>query len=340
MQNSNYAAWDIPISSFSENDPMPVKIKYLLRFAVLAPSGHNSQPWRCQLSGNVLNLNYSPERALAESDSEGRMLFVALGCFLENLLIAANYFGVKAELSHNENSPEDNLISITFTPATADHKEEPLMLSIVKRVSNRYKYRNQTIPEPVIQSLSNLSSNACQIQIVIEKNKRESLAKIMENAQIEAMKSQTFRNELSNYLKSNFTKDSFGMPGFTLDMPTPFSIIASKLVKKINLSRLTAKKDLGLLLKHTPALGIISIDENNKSAWLEAGRTFERMWLSATQQGLACSVWAAAAQLKDYTEQVRKLLNITSYPIVLFRIGYPKKNPRHSPRFSVEQILI
>jgi nitroreductase len=339
MANINYAAWNIAINSFPQNGSMDEKIKFLLNFGILAPSGHNSQPWKCGVSGNVLKINYARERSLAESDPEGRMLFIGLGCFVENILIAADYFGMKSVLSHEKNGSDSYALSMTFTQAIPFHTEKYLLNAIVKRVSNRYKYQDRSIPVPIIENLNKLSSNTSQVQIVMEKSEKDALAQIMEKAQIEAMDSQAFRNELSYYLKSSFTKDPFGMPGFTLDMPAAFSIIAPKLVKKVNLSKLTAKKDLNLLLKHTPALGVISVTENNKINWLETGRIFEKLWLLATQQDLACSVWAAAVQLRDYSEQIRKLLKITTYPAVLFRIGYPKKTPGHSPRFPLKDIL-
>ena|SRR6056297_454819 len=40
-------------AAFPEHDPLAEQLAFLVRYAVLAPSGHNTQPWRFELRGGV-----------------------------------------------------------------------------------------------------------------------------------------------------------------------------------------------------------------------------------------------------------------------------------------------
>jgi len=42
---ANYAAWGIDVNSFPQDGGIEDQLRFLIGFAILAPSGHNSQPW-------------------------------------------------------------------------------------------------------------------------------------------------------------------------------------------------------------------------------------------------------------------------------------------------------
>lgn len=67
--------------------------KILISFAVCAPSGHNSQPWKYQISENQIIIEPDFSKHLPVVDSNDRELFISLGCALENMQIAARHYG-------------------------------------------------------------------------------------------------------------------------------------------------------------------------------------------------------------------------------------------------------
>jgi len=148
-----------------------------------------------------------------------------------------------------------------------------------------------------------------------------------------------FREELSHYIKSNFTKHKTGMPGFTLGIPAPISLFAHKLIKKINLSRKTKNKDETLLKKHTPTFVIISAKDDSDLSHIKSGQLFEHIWLMAEKEGLSCAPLAGPVQVSDYYKHIQKVLGISYRPEIFFRLGYAVKNTRHSPRLSVKEVV-
>lgn len=66
----------------------------LLRYATLAPSSHNSQPWHFVLNDNTIALCADRMRALAVIDPYDRELIISCGAALLNLRVALSRAGL------------------------------------------------------------------------------------------------------------------------------------------------------------------------------------------------------------------------------------------------------
>ncbi len=341
--NPNYRAWDVPFDAFPLGETEMDKLKFLLRFAILAPSGHNTQPWNFSITRNEISLLVNRERSLEGSDPHRRQLLIAFGCMIENLFISANHYGYEANINYFPNSQNHDLIAkISIVESSGNHKNNnnDLFFAISARHTNRGKYLDRSLPENFLQRIERYEEKDLKISIVTDNAQKHIIADIINEAQIETMDSSEFREELSQYIKSSFTRETTGMPGFVLEIPAPISLFASRLIKKINLSRKSRKKDDALLKQYTPAAFIIiSSRDNDRGSWLAAGRLFEKLWLTATAEGLNCSPMAAAIQSPIYNKRLRESLGIDFEPQVFFRIGYGRRQFHHSPRFSVEELL-
>lgn len=62
-------------------------------YASKAPSGHNTQPWKFHITDSTITVLPNLDVALPVVDRNNRELFISLGCAIENLCIAASYFG-------------------------------------------------------------------------------------------------------------------------------------------------------------------------------------------------------------------------------------------------------
>ena len=75
------------------------QLRSLVRYAVLAPSTRNSQPWRFTIERNTVRVWADPGRRLQVADPDGRELHLSLGCALENLLVAGALLGYRHEVA-------------------------------------------------------------------------------------------------------------------------------------------------------------------------------------------------------------------------------------------------
>lgn len=336
--NLNYKAWDLNIDNlFSlsrEND----KLRHLIKFAVLAPSSHNSQPWYFRVKDNLIEVFIDNRRILPESDKDNRQAFISIGCAIENILIASNYYGY----SHLVNFIDygNHVANIVLKrDKLIGTKESHLIFSIPKRVTNRSKYLNKMPPQSVLNEIKSLETEDLNIHIVTDMYTKNLLADAVLKASIEAMDSKDFRVELSNYIKSNITKDKIGMPGFGLGIPFPVSMIAPFLVKYLNLNKLSHKKDKDLLENNTPVFIIVATESDDLKSWVKTGQIYQKIALRGVQKGLSTSMWAAPIQIGNYYKNFQNILQTEFRPQAFFRLGYATRNIKHSPRICSEEVI-
>ena len=75
--------------AFEKGASMSVQMRELVRYATLAPNGHNTQPWKFVIKENAIEIHPDLTRYLPAVDPNERELWISLGCALENLIVSA-----------------------------------------------------------------------------------------------------------------------------------------------------------------------------------------------------------------------------------------------------------
>ena len=92
--------WDISAGDYPGGAPLEAQLRFLLRYAILAPSVKNTQPWSFAVNGRTVRIYADRARPLAVTDPDCRELYISVGCALENLLVAAEHFGMAHEIRY------------------------------------------------------------------------------------------------------------------------------------------------------------------------------------------------------------------------------------------------
>lgn len=90
-------SWAVPEKEFQMKVRWSDRLQFLSRYAILAPSSHNTQPWKFRVVDGQIEVFMDEERWLRVADDDQRELPLSIGCALENLLIAAEHFGLGHE---------------------------------------------------------------------------------------------------------------------------------------------------------------------------------------------------------------------------------------------------
>ena len=111
QQYSTLETWNVKETDFPKHGSLSEKSHFLLRYAILAPSGHNTQPWLFKIVGNnnIIEVYADRSRALPLVDPDDRELIISCGAALYHLRLAANHFGIADEvqlLPDNSNNPD------------------------------------------------------------------------------------------------------------------------------------------------------------------------------------------------------------------------------------------
>lgn len=316
------------------------KILFLLNFAIFAPSTHNTQPWLFKIEDNKCSILFDKKLSLKEADPDNRYLTISLACALENLIIAAKYFGIYeshtiaidfeagkfAEVRFNENGNKN--LSLEY-----------LVDAILVRRNARGFFESEELSDrqDVVELLSSEGYlNNTKVNFITEKSLVKNIATATSDGLIKTYKNKNFRLEMSEWMHNNLTSKKDGMPGYSLRMPFVASFILPTLVRFFDIGKLLGKLNK-VSIDSAPAVGILSSNQNSPSVWAEMGRVFERLNLEFVSRGFYSSVFVAS--LEGETLNAEKL-NLDSKPQFLFAIGKPKYISKLAPRYGVEEKLI
>lgn len=339
----NYEPWNISHEMFDALTTEEQKLRFLVRYAVLAPSSHNSQPWSFTVSDSTIDLVPDFTRALEMSDNDHRQLHISMGASLENILIAAKYFGYMAQVTYFPGSTagtEEVKILFTENPASILQNDTHLIEAILRHHTNRGEY-SKDMPDPAfLQQIQRMSTPAIHVNVITDPAKKQALADVTIRAGIQAMDDPEFRRELSMYRKNNTTKSPLGMPAFGMGIPTLISFATPFLSQFFNINKLRKKADRILLTEHTPALLVISTAHDTPEYWVKTGQLYEQIALEATDRGMHTNPMVAAIQIGEYYVELQKILGIKDMrPQFFFRLGYAKNEERHSPRLHADHVI-
>jgi nitroreductase len=329
----NYSAWDINATAFSSSWPPLRILEFFARYAVLAPSGHNTQPWLFLKDNKSLILKVNPERELPFSGGLAAEPYVSLGACLETMRLAAAGFGYALNIDYLLERKDMARVSLgNQIPA-----DPSLLAAITSRSSNRSLYTDRVPDAQTMATVTTHDLTHVSYQLVSDRADIEYLAEKTLEATAEIMTEQEFRKELSKWVRNNITRQHDGMPGFAQGMPTPPSLLAKHVVRRFDISKTQAKLDAKRVL-HSPVLAIICAKDDNPASYLEVGRLFASIGVRAVQAGVASSGIGAAAISPTTKQMLVKHFNLPSPPTALMRLGYATKAARHTPRWSVEQV--
>ncbi len=340
MEKENYKPWDIDFAKYEECRTWKEKLHFLINFAVLAPSSHNSQPWIFEIRDQSIFIYQNSLRKLKVGDPDNRLLLMNLGCAIENIRVAADYYGLSYDVSYLPDAIHENLVAIIRFDETAIRKNSShLIFSIVKRSVNRSNYHREPLSIEFREALSQLDNPKMNINVVDGHTDKEGIADIIVSSNIELMDNSKFRRELSPYVKNNITKSKIGIPAFGMGIPLLPSFIVPNLVKFFNMDRLNKSSTLKILTDGTPAYILLSSMTDTKVDWIKVGECYERIALIAEQFNLKTAVWAAPILSPNYREKLNFFIKPGFHSQFIFRVGRAITSQPHSPRLSVSDVL-
>lgn len=334
----NYRAWEIDFQNFYNQKTDSDRLRFLLRFAVLAPSSHNSQPWHFYIQDNTVTLSAHTQRSLPVCDARKRLLYIALGCALENLLIAADYYGLGTTVAYRSDTKRDEAALVTFKQSTSSRSAENLnhlARYISARQTNRNPYSEQVPPESLLQKIAAYADKETTITLVGNGRQKQLITDLMIASRIAVFKDKNFRKEMAHYKRTNLTRSPIGMPGFTMGFGMLFSLLAPFMIKHVNVMRFIVKQEKALLNNYTPIVGIISTKEDERRQWVKTGQLLERVALTALRENAQTAISAVPLSV----EPLQEILGIRSRPQIFFRIGYTTLSPGHAPRLQAEDVI-
>jgi nitroreductase len=320
--------------------------------AGLAPSIHNTQPWRWRVAPPVLELRAVRDRQLAVTDPFGRLLTLSCGAALHHARVALAAQGVRSTVERLPDPADPDLLArITVVDqGGASAATTRALAAIRERHTDRRPVSSTPVNPSALAALAQAAEAEGAHLHVLPPDGVIELASAATEAQRVENRDPDFVEELAYWVGGtntpSVTSASAAGGGETLGLPA--DVIPSAQPRST-----VPGRDFGhggtLPIGESPARGghdraasyaVLYTDEDQPEAWLRAGEALSAVWLAATERGLSVLPLSAAVEVDATRATLRRLLSYLGEPMLVLRVGIPEPGPvPHTARLNPDQII-
>lgn len=306
--------------------------------ALLAPSVHNTQPWRFVLDADALEIHADRSRQLEVSDPFGRQLMISCGCALFNARVALAAQGYDAIVHRIPDPARKDLIATITLPSeqTEWNPIASLEQHIARRHSNRRRFQETSVSPSVLYDLTSAAGQEhAELFRVREEAHRRSLSTLSQQAEALEAADSRYQQELWEWTTVDAKRED-GVPAMAV--PYASSETAGDLPIRDYDTRAIGWLPAESRSGSDECLLMLTTDGDDELSWLRAGEALQRVWLEATKANYVISLFTQVIEVPNLRNQLRAALTPRRHPQLVLRIGRAAATPA-SGRRSLDDVL-
>ncbi len=342
MAGHGTEAWEIRASDFPADGSTADKFRFLLGYAILAPSGHNTQPWLFRLKKDAVELYADRTRALAVSDPDDRELLIACGAALLQLRVAMRRFGWRGDVVLHPEPDDPDLIARVRpgTSAAPSADETALFDAITRRRTNRRRFEMRDVPQSLLAQLASAaSSESAWLSFVQDPHQKHAVAELIAAGDREQGGDRAFRREMAAWAHPGRARSRDGLPGFTYGVGDVPHFVGPTVLRTFEAGAAGEPATGEALAEGSPALAVLGTGSDAPQNWVVAGQALGRVLLRARVDDVHASYLNQPVEVADLRVKLRTLLGLSGFPQLVLRFGYgPEVAP--TPRRALEDVIL
>jgi hypothetical protein len=235
-------------------------------FAGLAPSIHNTQPWRWRLVGPVLELRAERERQLGVTDPAGHLLLISCGAALHHAAVALAAEGWRTEIRRIPDRGDVDLLATLTVTGRAPASSEAMRAVQVLRIRHTDRRPLSDVP-PAPAALDAIASAAAGAGASLHRLRPDEvieLAVVADRAQEIELADPEWQDELA-YWAGGARPEGAGVPDGAIPTEPVASTVPSRNFGRPGALPVSAGHD------GAAVYGVLFGQDNTPGGWLRAG---------------------------------------------------------------------
>jgi hypothetical protein len=316
--------------------PTQEQLRHVVQAAGLAPSVHNTQPWRFVSGPGLLELHADPARQLRVLDPDGRQLHLSCGAALFHARVAARALGLATQV-HLLPDPghPTHLADLVLSPgAPATDADIRLATAILQRHTYRGAFEHRAVPAAVLDVLRDAAqAEGARLPEIASEDQLIELEVLLSNADLMEERDPRYREELSAWVHAG-TPQPDGIPVDALDQ-APGSSLRQRSFGRGR----SAALDGSAPAPDHPAVVALTTDDDEPVSWLRAGQALAAVLLHAADLGVQAQPLGQVTDIVAYRLGVRQALGLAGMPQLVLRMGFASRTVA-TPRRPVDDVLV
>jgi len=309
-------------------------LRHAATAAIRAPSLHNSQPWRFRLHGGAIEVLADPDRQLTIADTGGWAVRIACGAATLNARLALADAGRPAHVTlRPPGSGPDVVARLSRSPdRPPTYLESDLHAAVGRRFSNRRPFWPQPVPADIRARLvAAAQAESAWLDLLVGMTALSGFAQIAQSADRVLRRDPRYHSELITWMHADTALD--GVPA-TAGAPAaePQDLLPQRPYGD-------RRRAPGRDFEPEPLVAILGVAGDTPTDQIVAGQALQRILLTATDAGLACSMMSQPIEVPAAREQLRRSLGRAGAPQMALRLGYGDPG-RPTPRRDVTDVLM
>jgi hypothetical protein len=312
----------------------PEQVRHVVQAAGLAPSVHNTQPWRFVAGPERLELHAEDDRQLAVLDPDGRQLHLSCGAALLHARVSARALGLDVAVRLLPDPTRPHLLAeVVLTegePAAADDVQ--LALAMLRRHTHRGPFDDRRVPEAFVEQLrAAAEAEGALLEAVVGEDQLVELEVLLAAADAHELRDPEYRAEALRWVQAGRTHPD----GLPMEVATTF---AGSSLRQRDFT-LTRQEDAGAApVAEHPTVVVLATEDDSALAWLKAGQALAAVLLRAAEQGVQAQPLGQVTDVVAYRLGLRAALGMVGLPQLVLRMGFAASTPV-TPRRTVEDVL-
>ncbi len=306
-----------------------------VQLATLAPSVHNTQPWRFVRRGAVLELWADRNRQLRVLDPSGRLLVQSCGAALHHLRVALRAAGMQEAVSLlPDRTQPDLLASVTVIGGPAAGPDEVAdAVAELQRTTVRGRFLEGPLPAGLMEQLRRDVEDQGAVLRPVRGDELVDVQVLVARAEHFLESDQSYLDELACWVHPEAAAD--GIPLAAIDLSTDRGeLVAGRAFVPPPRPKTASEPPVA---EH-PTLVVLVTPDDTPLDWLLAGQALSRLLLTCTEQHVAAQPIGQVTDLPSTRTALAGVLGLQGKPQMLLRLGRAAA-PHQTGRRSLADVL-
>lgn len=314
------------------------EMRDLLRYATLAASSHNTQPWRFRVGAGQIAILPDLPRRTPIVDPDDHHLFASLGCASENLALASGARGRPGTITFDP----ANGGAVVFLHGPGPVENSVLFDAIPKRQSTRAEYDGRPVSAADLKTLAAAAAMpGVDLVLITDRPRMDRVRDLVvagNNAQIGDA---AFLRELKMWLRFSpreAMETGDGLFSAASGSPSLPAWLGPRLFDWVFTANAEAEK-YTRQLRSSAGVAVFVAQKEDREHWVLAGRACQRFALQATALGIKHAFINQPVEVPSLRPELAGLVGLPGRrPDIVMRLGYGPTLP-YSARRPVERTL-